>query len=62
MIWTIREKGTIYFCTSDNKKFLKLKDATNYVASKFNKLLINKDNYNTCHERNKKLRIIMAKM
>ncbi len=62
MIWTIREKGTIYFCTSDNKKFTILKDATNYVASKFNKLLVDKNNYNTYYERSKKLKIIMAKM
>lgn len=62
MIWTIREKGTIYFCTSDNKKFTKLKDATSYVASKFNQLLLDRDRYNVCYERSMKLKVIMAKM
>lgn len=63
MIWTLRDnKGTICFYTADNKKFFKLNDATNYVASKYNSLEKNYNNFNTCFERNRKLRIIMDKI
>jgi hypothetical protein len=63
MIWTIRDnKGIICFYTADNHKFLKLNDATNHVASKYNSLQEKHDNFNTCFERNRKLKVIMDKI
>jgi hypothetical protein len=63
MIWTIRDKnGTVYFYTADNRRFLKLNDATEYVASKFHSLKGKHDTFNTCFERNRKLKVIMERI
>jgi hypothetical protein len=62
MIWTIREKDGIFFYTSDNEKFKKLKDATNHVASNYNSLRENQIQYNVYFERSQKLRLIVSKM
>lgn len=63
MIWTIRdESDQIYFYTSDSKKFKKMKDATEYVASNFDNLNEKNYNFNLHYVRRKKLGIILSKI
>ena len=63
MIWTIRDNnGIICFHTSDNHKFFKLSDATKYVTSKYDSLIKMHTAFNTCFERNRKLKGIMNKI
>ena len=63
MIWTKRDNnGDICFFTSDNKKFHNIKDATEYVASNYDNLIINNLNYNIDFERKRKLNIITDKI
>ena len=63
MIWTIKDvNGKIYFYTPDNKKFIRLIDAVQHVTSNYILLKEQKDCFNARFERNRKLKLIMAKM
>ena len=63
MIWTTRDNNdVICFYTADNQKFLKLNDATKYVASKYDSLKEKHKSFNTCFERSRKLKVIMSKI
>lgn len=63
MIWTTRDKkGITCFYTADNQKFLKLNDATEYVASKYDSLKYKQNSFNVCFDRSRKLKVIMDKI
>ena len=62
MIWTIKDKGKVYFYTADNKKFDRIIDATRHLTIKFNSLKEKEKSFNTCFERNRKLKIIISKL
>ena len=63
MIWTIKsDNDKIYFHTPDNMKFIKLIDAVQHVTSNYVNLKEQQDCFNARFERNRKLKLIMAKM
>jgi hypothetical protein len=63
MIWAIKDvRGKIYFHTPDNMKFIKLIDAVQHVTSNYVNLKEQQDCFNARFERNRKLKLIMAKM
>ena len=63
MIWAIKDANDkIYFYAPDGTKFIKLIDAVQYVTSDYINLKEQQSCFNARFERNRKLKVIMAKM
>jgi len=63
MIWASwNENGDIYYYTADNKKFKTIADATIYLSVTYEELKKQEKYFNTCFERNRKLKVIINKI
>ena len=62
MIWVKKEDDVIYYYTADNRKFTTIVDATIYITSNYNMLKEQENSFNTCFERNRKLKLIMTNL
>ena len=63
MVWAIKDDDDkLFFHTPDNMKFIKLIDAIQHITLNYINLKEQQSCFGTRFERNRKLKLIMAKM